>query len=855
MILAGVRRPWFAAGVVSLALTAAAPAAEERQWRAVRAAGGADALAAKAGLPPGLPGWRILYEAARRTHGVWGEDMAPKQPSRAGAADAAGGDRPVALPLEPRVWRLLLAKPELAEDQIPAAILADRRAALLYRGLAGLDEETLGALAAGSQALDGIRGPEAEAFAVFAARFRVRQGVVVVPGGPEAEAAWQKLVGVSPREPARFLFALMRSRAGRHAFLYDTLAGLDEPRLRFALGLDRPAALRATALAELAAVFEGETPWWRRDGPAFARPEVDAARVLREVRVAPSGVLAAPRSAALWDGIFGGGSRVDSEKRPAIAGDASAAWLAGRIALSPPAVRSLRLEQVLFAQRVFADPRPSDSGLGVALDGLRDARALVLALERLGSRDPGVYAAGVQAARGIPGRGPARDADLRAFEAALALVEHARLTEALELAEGESLALALFAASGGGSRAIAGWIDGQLLPALARAVADASGPAPDPEAVVLRGVLGERAVPSPAPPVVEWEGLSYRVDVARAEVRRAERVRERQGGEELGPALAACRGAAPAKADPCPRALGAALVSLLYALHLGDAEGPALAGGDPALHHELGSEPWALPEEVFAPGVSWRVRGSLVGLERALAGVAVRSRAGDAVPDHPPVLTAAHVRALAPLAVLADPRDLGERGLAAVVDAVAAGRRRAASLAPGAPDVEAAGRDAGLEPWRIRALDWLLREEPGARESFLSLGELLLLGAPGAALDEAAAWGSSDPLTAGLRLRLPGPRPLDELAGRPPEAAMAELFVDLPLRVALHLRERRLPASLGPAVVGRLLPELFAEAQPLAPDDRFGLDAWVRGLTADRLDDAVASMVGNGPLQPARGTR
>jgi hypothetical protein len=145
----------------------------------------------------------------------------------------------------------------------------------------------------------------------------------------------------------------------------------------------------------------------------------------------------------------------------------------------------------------------------------------------------------------------------------------------------------------------------------------------------------------------------------------------------------------------------------------------------------------------------------------------------------------------------------------------------------------------------------MLREEPEARDAFFSLGELLLLGARGATLEEAAAWGAPDPLTAGLGLRLPGPRSLDELAGRSPEAALAERFVDLPLRVALHLRERRLPASLGPAVVGRLLPDLFAEAQPLAPDDRFGLDAWVRGLTADRLDDAVASLVGNGPLQPA----
>ena len=859
MILAGVRRQWLAAGVVGLVLasTAHAAPAVERQWRAVRVAGGADALAAKAGLPPGLPGWRLLYEAVRRTHGLWGEDMAPAWVAKAGALPAAGAaaDRPVALPLDPSLWRLFLAKPRLADDEIAGAILADRRAALLYRGLSGLDEETLAALAAGGQAVDGIRGPEADAFAAFGARFRVRDGAVVVPGGAAVEAAWQKLVGISPREPARFLFALLRSGGGRLAFLYDTLASLDEPHLRFALGLERPAPAREGALAELAAVFGSETPWWRHDGLAFARPAVDAARVLREVRLDPAGRLAPPFSAVLWDGIFAAGSKPDPEKHAVVAGDASAAWLAAQVAAGPPAVRFLRLEQVLFAQRVFAAAPPSDFSLAVALDGLRDARALVLALERLGTRDAGLYAAGVQAARAVPGRGAGREAALGAFEAALALVEHARLAEALDLEEGERLSRSLFAAAPGGPRAIAGWIDGELRPALARAVADPPGSAADAEAVVLRGVLGDGARRSGEAPVVEWEGLRYKVDVARAEVRRAERVRERQAGPGLDAALAACRGAAPEREDPCPGALGTALVSLVYALHLGDADGPALAGGDPSRHHELSSEPWALPEEVFAPGVSWRVRGSLVGLERALSGVAVRSRASDALPDHPPVLTAAHVRALAPLAVLAGPRDLGERGLQAVVDAVAAGRRRAADLAPGSSDVEAAGRDAGLEPWRVRALDWMLREEPPARESFFSLGELLLLGAPGASLDEAAAWGSSDPLTAGLRLRLPGPRPLDELAGRPPEAAMAERFVDLPLRVALHLRERGLPASLGPAVVGRLLPDLFAEAQPLAPDDRFGLDAWVRGLGAERLDDAVASLVGSGPLQPARGTR
>jgi hypothetical protein len=102
-----------------------------------------------------------------------------------------------------------------------------------------------------------------------------------------------------------------------------------------------------------------------------------------------------------------------------------------------------------------------------------------------------------------------------------------------------------------------------------------------------------------------------------------------------------------------------------------------------------------------------------------------------------------------------------------------------------------------------------------------------------------------------LKLRLEPPRPLDDSAGRPPERALAEVFVDLGVRVALHLSERGLPASLAPSLVATLMPDLFFEARPVAPDDRLALDAWVREQPAERLDDAVASLVGRGPLQAA----
>jgi hypothetical protein len=347
----------------------------------------------------------------------------------------------------------------------------------------------------------------------------------------------------------------------------------------------------------------------------------------------------------------------------------------------------------------------------------------------------------------------------------------------------------------------------------------------------------------------DWEGLWYRADPGRAEFARLARVRARQGGAGLAEALRVCRSPAQKRRDPCAAALGEALVSLTYAAHLGDPDGPALAGEDPSLRHDFGPQPWALPEEVSGPGVPWHVRGSLLGLERALARLSLHGLAGDALPEEPPVLDAVQRRWLAIPAVLANPRDLTDASRDAVSAAIESGRARVAALRAGDASVAAAGREAGLDPWRERALEWLLEHEPDARGSFFSLGELLHLGAPGERPFD--AWGVSDDLAAGLVPGMPGPVPLDETSGRLPQPALAEGFVDLGLRVAVHLSERRLPATLFAGVLSALLPDLFAEARPVAPDDRLGLDAWVRAQGRDRLDDAVASLVGRGPLQPA----
>ena len=58
------------AGVLLLAGPPARGDEAGRQWFALTVEGGTAAIAGAAGLEPGLPAWRVLYEACRRRHGT-----------------------------------------------------------------------------------------------------------------------------------------------------------------------------------------------------------------------------------------------------------------------------------------------------------------------------------------------------------------------------------------------------------------------------------------------------------------------------------------------------------------------------------------------------------------------------------------------------------------------------------------------------------------------------------------------------------------------------------------------------------------------------------------------------------------
>ncbi len=178
----------------------------------------------------------------------------------------------VPLPLDPSIWRDTLLQQQIADKDMVAAIVGDRRASLMYHGLSALDDETLAWLGPDRETLLQLRDHPGT-FAVFGRAVRVRAGRVLVPGGDAAEPLWESLVGASPSRPSAFVQRLFRK--DRTAFLYDAVAHLDPARQRFALGLHLPESSRRDRFVALADVFEGSSPDWRPEIRPFVRPQLD----------------------------------------------------------------------------------------------------------------------------------------------------------------------------------------------------------------------------------------------------------------------------------------------------------------------------------------------------------------------------------------------------------------------------------------------------------------------------------------------------------------------------------------------------------------------------------------------------
>ena len=238
----------------------------------------------------------------------------------------------IPVPLTAKIWSDVVFQRQVAPRDLVAAILSDRNAALLARGLAGLDDATLEFLQAHPALITRLYEHEATVFGAFGDCLRIHNGSVVPPGGEAAASQWEAVLDEKVSRPERFARELFSNAGGRTAYLYSTLDHLDPARRAFALGLwIKDAGVREERFKALAdAAGSGFSEWQVKVLP-FGRAPHDVAMLLARVRVQPDGAPVEPRTRVFWSHALDTGGLPDDRARQLRNlhqdGNIDAAWL------------------------------------------------------------------------------------------------------------------------------------------------------------------------------------------------------------------------------------------------------------------------------------------------------------------------------------------------------------------------------------------------------------------------------------------------------------------------------------------------------------------------------------------------
>jgi hypothetical protein len=860
--------------------------------------GGAAALLRAARVQSDVDPPRALLVLARALHGRVPVAGAAVDAAAVGSyleeaaknAAAGGEDVPALLPRE--IWERAVFGRPIEPPQLALEILRDRRASLLYCALFSLDAETLAYFASQPALVARIYADTAGRFAAFGESITIRDGGVVLPGGPDRAKQWERLVGEPAAEPGRFIPALLERDDGRVAWLLDAVTWLDPARQRFALRGD---------VEPLYARFAGEHLPADFSLRPFARPSVDLAFVLSTIGVTDSGAMAPPSDLALWELVFAGGSR------SAPGAEVTAPWLLRSLAPLTSEERRIRLETMLFAQRVFAGSAaargPDASTLALALSSYGAHSALMLSLERLGFTNPRDYAAAVRAANTLrAGADPLRTSlRLAMFQGALAIVTRLHEVDTVDDRTARSLTSSLIELPGNDAAGLAdrltSWIASALLPTLPGAASD------DPEQRLLDGLAG---VGRPhAHPIVTWEDSTYRVDVAWAERARLRRIRDKQHGNDLSGLLEVWRlktggadvtphlarlvaklglpeggglfqsgdggdanaakkaGRASRPAAPTSRlvewqelVLGELLASYAYAVAIGDPDSPMLLGGNPADVHDFDirvsgrSSSWLVAGNARR-GTQLVECGSILGLERALAVPSLRQTTL-AAPTVAPNVRQPDVQGLAEGIVILNPYRMDDRGRDRLAADLRRGRERIQAAARNPDEIDALAASAGVERWRRRLMRVASRQGAAAGSSYWSLAEVLGIGRDGPTPAALQAWGPAQRFVDGSwRTALPTRLAMHELGGRHrDDGLLSGQVADLQLRTAEWLAEANLPAALAPGILRSAMWDLVTNTRMADADDWLAVARAAQAVPADRMADYVSALTADGPLVP-----
>ncbi|HEX6162601.1 MAG TPA: hypothetical protein VFZ31_04520, partial [Vicinamibacterales bacterium] len=765
----------------------------------------------------------------------------------------------IAAPLTADHWRDALELPDKAD--LFAALISNRPAMLVSGGLMATDPSTRAMLERDRGLFKWILKTAPAAFWISARSFKVEKDRVIVPGGPAAEPIWEALVDVKVTRPVEFLRSLLTRDSGRVAWFYDTIGSFPQDRLAAALG---PAPVQLDRVRMLYSAFRSADSNWKLEEHPFLRGTTDPWIVTSQIAVI-DGAVAPPAEQWFWELLF---DRSEVSRKAAAAASrqpatpATLAWVVEKISESSAKERRDRFEMVRFAQGVFKnlDGEHATEAL-IALGGYRRYRAALVTLDRMGVSTPRVYARIVEAARRLDGDLSGRDERhaVIAFQSAIAILERARFTEQIRVADAERLLLSIAEvidppnAQPSKTRpvdAITQWMIATMLAALPPLVQPDqwTGARTAYESRLLQALAGRPTEPDA--PSLKWEGLDYRVDWFGGEHARLKRIREQIESPGLDAALE----------EEDAEKISHALLTLIYTPALGDPEGPALLGGDIAQRHDFGLVgpagmrrdfvAWAMPREQVGDGSPWRVEGSILGLDIALARLALRRIADNEMPGAPSINLNDQLT-FARTVMTINPRSLHDADRDRLVAAIERGRARVKAAGANLPAVMELAAEAQLSPAIRQTLQWTLTRSPEAVPALFGLRDLLWLGKPDLPQETLDHWGIySETLESRARTALARPAPWENFGGRADGGLVATQAPDLVLRMAEETARLQLPAQLVPGLLMYAAQDYWHDVESRFPDDWAAMTRQALALSPSRVEDYVAALAGSGPLRP-----
>jgi hypothetical protein len=305
------------------------------------------------------------------------------------------------------------------------------------------------------------------------------------------------------------------------------------------------------------------------------------------------------------------------------------------------------------------------------------------------------------------------------------------------------------------------------------------------------------------------------------------------------------------------------LTSIVYALWIGDPDGQPFLGGNVAHRHDFGRRSatsdereharWMIPEETYAIGEPWHVRGSLLLLDVGLGRLALHRTTSD-LPSSQPRINESDRRAFVTSLVLMPMASADQDSADRLVAWVTAGKAQAAALTTEDAQ-DAAGSRLALDERRAAIVRWTAINEPLELPRLFLLSELVLLGrSPSGPMPP--AWGPSAAARTGclcLAFAVPPvPHRASTLAAT---GTVASVIGDLQLQVLSEASRLHLPSTLIRGILSAALQDYLDNARPAYGGDWWTLGELARTLSRDRAIDYVSALTAGGPLVPAASDR